>query len=300
MATYNGSKYIKEQLDSILNQKEVDVSLLIADDKSTDDTFSILQEYSEKFSNITVYCNPENLGYRLNFFSMIKRRLCDRYDFFALSDQDDVWEADKLINAVNYIKEHAGNLNKPLLYSSNLLAVDEGLAPIGCMNTEGEIRRFNNYNFLLENKCTGCTAVFNNALRERLLLFPDEMLCCPHDDLMSKIAITFGEYLFDERSFIKYRQHSNNQIGLNNRGKLKKYVKMFFSDDSDMHSKSIANILKCYSDAGESAYFEYLKVIADYKNSFKSWLRFLFSAKYKKTTFIKTLILKFAVLFKKY
>lgn len=104
MATYNGEKYLKEQLDSILNQSTSQpLELIICDDLSTDSTRKILQEYAEKDSRIRLYFNDVNLGFSKNFKKAIS--LCTG-DFIALSDQDDIWETDKLEKLVNNIGDY--------------------------------------------------------------------------------------------------------------------------------------------------------------------------------------------------
>ena len=88
MTTYNGEKYLAEQLDSILSQTHTDWELIICDDCSTDSTWQILQEYAQKDSRIKIYKNEQNLGFKKNFEKAIG--LCTG-DYIALSDQDDVW-----------------------------------------------------------------------------------------------------------------------------------------------------------------------------------------------------------------
>ena len=88
LASYNGSKYIREQLDSILEQTYQDFELIICDDCSTDNTWQILQEYAQKDSRIKVFENERNLGFKKNFEKAIS--LCNG-KYIALSDQDDIW-----------------------------------------------------------------------------------------------------------------------------------------------------------------------------------------------------------------
>ena len=93
MSTYNGEKYIREQLDSILAQENVDVSILIRDDGSKDATLSILDEYSKR-DNLSYYVDSRNLGACNSFIDLIWHVSLD-YDYYALSDQDDFWLKDK-------------------------------------------------------------------------------------------------------------------------------------------------------------------------------------------------------------
>ncbi len=104
MCTYNGEKYLREQLDSILNQTYPIMEIIIQDDVSTDSTVAICNEYAAKHDNIRVYINKENAGVNVNFRTACKRATAD---FIAISDQDDVWFPDKIEKLVNAIGSHA-------------------------------------------------------------------------------------------------------------------------------------------------------------------------------------------------
>lgn len=109
MATYNGEKYLREQLDSILAQTIQDFELIVCDDCSTDSTVQILNEYVEKDSRIKVFVNAKNLGFRKNFEKAIG--LC-KGEYIALSDQDDIWMTEHLELLVDNIQNKdliAGN-----------------------------------------------------------------------------------------------------------------------------------------------------------------------------------------------
>lgn len=100
MCTYNGAKYLREQLDSIISQTYPIYELIVQDDCSTDETVAIIKEYMEKYSFIKLYVNEHNLGFNLNFKSVCMKATGD---FVALSDQDDVWFPDKIQKQVNMI-----------------------------------------------------------------------------------------------------------------------------------------------------------------------------------------------------
>ena len=103
MCTYNGEKYIREQIDSILNQSYPIYELIIQDDCSTDGTVNIINEYVNKFSNVQLYINEKNLGFNKNFESVAMKA---HGDFVAISDQDDVWFPKKIEKQVRAIGEH--------------------------------------------------------------------------------------------------------------------------------------------------------------------------------------------------
>ena len=102
MSTYNGDKYIIEQIESILNQKKVNVELLIRDDGSTDKTLEILEEYSKKYKNLKYY-SGQNLKTARSFMDLLFR--AGEYEYYSFSDQDDVWDLDKLTVGISYLKD---------------------------------------------------------------------------------------------------------------------------------------------------------------------------------------------------
>ena len=103
MCTYNGERYLREQLDSIIGQTYPIHRLIVQDDRSTDGTVAIVREYAARYPFISLYVNGRNLGYNLNFKSAVMRATAD---FVAISDQDDVWFADKIARQVEAIGGH--------------------------------------------------------------------------------------------------------------------------------------------------------------------------------------------------
>ena len=117
LATYNGEKYLREQLDSILNQTYQNFKLIVSDDCSTDLTREILKEYEEKDKRIIVFYQEKNLCYIKNFEFLLKNV---KSEYYALSDQDDVWKPEKIEVAMNMLKE-----NNADLYYCDLNLVDK-------------------------------------------------------------------------------------------------------------------------------------------------------------------------------
>ena len=206
LSSYNGEKYIREQLDSILAQENVAVKLLVRDDGSTDKTVEILKAYEEANDNIRVLY-VENLGVIHSFFTLIEE--AEEAEFTAFADQDDVWLPEKLFRAVSALEEQKSEL--PLVYCSAKQLVDEQLNPLS------QALHYNNVrpdfgNALVENMCTGCTCVIN---REMLQLLkgrtPDFTVM--HDFWIYLVGSCFGRVLYDQESYILYRQHSGNELG---------------------------------------------------------------------------------------
>jgi len=115
MATYNGEKYIKEQIESILNQTYKNIHLIISDDGSKDNTVQILKEYENKDKRVTVYVQKQNLGYIKNFEFLLTKI---ENDIYMLSDQDDVWKVDKIENTYNKLKEDIPELDINIMQDS--------------------------------------------------------------------------------------------------------------------------------------------------------------------------------------
>lgn len=209
MSTYNGEKYIKEQIDSIENQDYLSLSLLVRDDGSTDATLSILKEYEKKFENITVI-QGENIGVWKSFFELCK--MADgQADYYALADQDDYWFPDKISAAIEYMKR--GEKEKGLLYAGNKTLVDKELQLINseidysyeCIPSFG--------NALVENICTGCTCVLNQELLKIICRhIPSYVIM--HDWWIYLIASALGKVIYDKKSYILYRQHEKNTHGI--------------------------------------------------------------------------------------
>jgi len=125
MATYNGEKYLKEQIESIINQSYNDWTLLIRDDKSKDNTVSIIEEYERKDSRIKLLRDKkEKLGFVKNFEELLKS---SHKEFIMFSDQDDYWEKDKIKNYIEILKKNENLIQKPLLIHSNSFVCDKNL-----------------------------------------------------------------------------------------------------------------------------------------------------------------------------
>ena len=204
IATYNGARYIKEQLDSILTQTHSVDEIIIVDDCSSDETWDILTQHATNNSKIKIFRNETNLGGTKSF----EKAICACHgDYIALADQDDYWLPEKLISAANKLDQQSKN--KPLLYCSALEFVDKDLVHLGMSNLNFK-PSFGNA--LVENIVTGCTAVFNNSLKKLAKNYKPQQAVM-HDWWLYLLATAFGRVIYDPISYIKYRQHGANVIG---------------------------------------------------------------------------------------
>lgn len=206
MATYNGEKYIKQQLDSILNQTYANFNIIIADDKSTDSTLDILLDYQKMDPRISMVQNEQNLGVIKNFEKLIN---ISTAQYFMLCDQDDVWLETKIEKSLNAIVE-----TKAMIAFSDLQLVDQNLKLIHKSFLEYQgIKGINNINWktlLVQNVVTGCTVIADKNIK-RHLPFPNNIPM--HDSWLALIASIHGEIHFINEALILYRQHESNTIG---------------------------------------------------------------------------------------
>lgn len=256
MATYNGEKYIDEQLQSIIKQVFTDWRLIILDDCSIDGTMGILKRYQHQYADkIIIYENNAHNGSAKNSFFQLLDYAESEYVMF--SDQDDVWKDDKII--VTYKKilgmEKIYGIDMPLLVHTDLCVVDYKLNVINeslFSMQQMDYTRDKINNLLIENIVTGCTVMINRALLNFVYKKPRNFVM--HDMWLALIAATFGKIGFVNESTILYRQHANNLIGAKDSHGIK-YVFRKISSHKKIHSSLIAQ----YQQA-----FEFLQIYFDY------------------------------------
>lgn len=202
MSTYNGEQYLSEQIESLLRQTYPDFEILIRDDGSTDGTRDLLKKYEKEYRNIQIFLE-ENKGVTGSFFRLLE--LSDA-SYVAFCDQDDVWLEEKIERAVNALKTVKGEA----LYCGNKMLVDAELKEIGISDTKRMRPGFGNA--LVENIATGCTIVMNQKLTEKIKQqIPKHAVL--HDWWCYLMAAYYGEVIYDEKPYIYYRQHGDNQVG---------------------------------------------------------------------------------------
>lgn len=206
ISSYNGEKFIKDQIKSILSQS-VPVDILIRDDGSSDNTIPIIEEFIKSHENIRLI-KGENIGVVDSYFALLKR--AQGYMYYAFSDQDDIWFDDKIECALSHIQTL--NQDKPALYASCSLLVDNEMK--GTDTTQIDRRGLSFHNVLIQNLMPGHTQVFNQALVDFINCDEiDTKKVVVHDFWLALIAITFGNIYFDNTYHTYYRQHDNNSIG---------------------------------------------------------------------------------------
>ena len=209
MSTYNGAKYIDEQLESIFNQEfDGELDILVRDDGSTDGTQEILDRYQKERKNFKWY-QGENKRPGRSFWELLRK--ASGSDFYSFADQDDVWDKDKLQIAVNCLLTL--NQDNPLMYMSDVRTVDKDLNLLSPTMVAKDIP-IEYPKSLMNNICPGCTYVFNEKARALAAEFDaDKYYMDIHDWKIYKIVLCFGQVYFDQSAHMSYRQHGNNTIG---------------------------------------------------------------------------------------
>ena len=281
MSTYNGEKYLIEQVDSILAQKGVEVYILVRDDGSKDNTVNILREYK----NVEVI-QAENVGVCKSFFELIDKS--GEYDYYAFADQDDVWDSDKLSVAIKTLEK---NSEIPAVYASNTRLVDANLSFI---RNEEDNPKTTLGSAFIKNYCTGCTMVFNHCLINYLRIKKPEYAPM-HDWWVNLVCLAVGGVsYYDTSAHMNYRQHGRNVLGAEI---------SFFSKAKNRWNKLLNNpyrrdiiakeLFTIYSDVLPKSSIEVLQLFT------KSKLKIIMDKHLKTNDYITNMLFFFCVLFNK-
>ncbi|TAH67600.1 MAG: glycosyltransferase family 2 protein [Anaerolineaceae bacterium] len=216
MTTYNGEKYIEEQIDSILSSTYKDFELYIVDDGSDDNTMEILSGYKEKYPNkLHISQNATNLGVTANFLNAISKTSSE---YIMLCDQDDVWNMDKIARTIKRVKQMEVQFGKelPIAVFTDAYVVDDKLNVIHesfFKSSRLNPRLIDLPHLLMENKIIGCTLMINQAVRRILQSNPLPKRARFHDGWLGLIAASAGKIGFIKDPTLLYRQHSSNLVG---------------------------------------------------------------------------------------
>ncbi len=217
LATCNGGRYLRPQLDSLFAQREQGWHLLASDDGSRDGTVDILREYQQKYpGRITLVGHDEPTGSSMNNFMLLTRQ-AGAYDYIMYCDQDDVWLPQKVGMTLRKMREtENGHPEIPCLVHSDLSVVDESLALkkesfFYSSMLRADRDRLNQ--LLIQNIVTGCTVMINHALWELAVLPVTGGEMRMHDGWFALIAAALGRIGFIELPTMLYRQHGDNVVG---------------------------------------------------------------------------------------
>lgn len=226
MSTYNGEEYLSKQVESIKNQTNNDWHLYIRDDGSTDSTFSILKEISDRDKRITFVNKDDvkNVGVIRSFMSLLEN---SDADFYMFSDQDDVWKENKIQRALSLMKTQDYQ-STPICLHTELQIVDDNLQPLELMKRGRVWSDFQH--FLFGNCVTGCTVMINQKLKQMINFDSlDYSRIAMHDWLFADVASAFGKVIYDSEPTILYRQHGSNVVGGKDSQATSQLVHRFFN-----------------------------------------------------------------------
>ncbi|MBR2092232.1 MAG: glycosyltransferase [Fibrobacter sp.] len=205
LATYNGTKFLREQLDSILSQSATDFEVIACDDCSTDKTLQILQEYASRDSRFKVYQNAKNLGFKKNFERILS--LC-KGEFIAFCDQDDIWEPDHLDVLYKNIGENDYIGANSLIIDEKDVSQNKTLLeywPIHVMpQNEKELFQHELYSNVIQ----GTASLIRASLIKHALPIPEDIKY--HDYWFALVAGLNEKCKYIGDVVLKYRRHSNN------------------------------------------------------------------------------------------
>lgn len=198
MATYNGEKYIRKQLKSILCQLSKNDEIIISDDCSSDKTLDIIKEIND--SRIKVYIHDENHGFVPNFENALKYA---KGDYIFLSDQDDEWLPDKVSISLQYLKKCDFIVSDCITIDENNNVIDES--------------RFKKYKIkkgfwrlMVKTRYLGCCMAFNKKILKTVLPFPQKYYYMEHDLWIASVAEKYYKVELINKPLIYYRRHGNN------------------------------------------------------------------------------------------
>lgn len=262
MATYQGEKYLPEQIDSLLHQKDVTVSILVRDDGSRDGTCGLLEKYQAE-DKLRWYTGA-HLNVQKGFYDLMKHAAQMEADYIAFCDQDDVWDEDKLSIAASRLDEL--DPQKPALYYCGQRLVDGNLHFFAdhTLNRQRSLQT----RFVLSD-FAGCTGVFNRALLNEVVKYEPEYMLM-HDTWILKVCLCLdGNVVVDPEPHMSYRQHGGNAVGLGRSfpaycRQVRQYLTVYKVEPQ------MEELIKGYGDRMVSPYKEICQWVLDYRTNWSS------------------------------
>lgn len=292
LSTYNGEKYLPEQLKSIFDQRDVNVRLLVRDDGSTDATCAILDSWSRTV-NLTWYTGF-NLKPAKSFIDLLKN--AGESPYYAFSDQDDFWLPEKLSTAINFLEKFE---NEPALYFCQTQLVDKNLNKIDSVIIQPYIT-FGEA--LVYQFVGGCTMVLNSKLRDIVLKHKQDYVTM-HDVWIYDLALSVGaKVVFDPIPHIYYRQHGNNVIGQST-SRLKEWrsrLSNYFKGEKNERSNIALELMKGYGDMMPVRNYKIVEDFVKGKDSFSKRMELLFDKRYRCSSKKTYWLFKLAILLNTY
>lgn len=262
MSTYNGEQYLEELIESLLSQSYNKWILFIHDDGSTDKTKSIINSYSNLYSNILLIELPERLGAKESFMRML---MDVDANYFFFCDQDDVWNENKIERTLKVMKElEAKHFQAPILVHSDLEVTDNKLETISpsFWKQSGINNRLSFNRLGVHNSITGCTMMINHYAKD-VVVYPAPNATMHDVWIALCVAKANGIIYGIKESLIKYRQHSRNTLGAVSSQKHSLLFKLCSIDTVVRNNKLTYKMLKDlgYGSPFKYIYFKFLTIL---------------------------------------
>lgn len=237
LATYNGERFLPEQLRSLDRQTRRPDCVVLRDDGSSDCSVDIVRHWANAVALPLQIVSGKRLGPAKSFLQALKE--AESADIFMFADQDDVWLPLKIERALGFV--HWGFAAPPTLYASRLAVVNERLRPIRLTQRPNELSF---YSAVCENVLTGCTMALNSAFREKVVHALPQRIAM-HDWWLYLLATTTATLVFDDTPTVLYRQHTNNAIGAGLVGlaRVRERIAQFAGPDCAVRSCQLQELL---------------------------------------------------------
>lgn len=288
LSTYNGSKYVEEQLISLLKQTYDNVIINIRDDSSCDDTTKILEKYAAD-NKVRIIPSSSNIGVVNSYRELLK--YCDKGDYYAFCDQDDIWKDNKIELAVKALDE-INDEKIPVLYASDYDLCDTN-GHLTDQNSLGN-KKPSFPKALMETIAPGMTMVFNEKMRQMLVSTLREE-CVLHDGWATLIAAGMGKIYYDSTSTVLYRKHSSSVTNAS-----KTRVGKLLTLLEKKHWDNLRMILKyfdeCYGNSLKAKDLKLLRLFTSKKKVYSQFSKAFYLGRYK-DNIIKDFLVRFLFIF---
>jgi GT2 family glycosyltransferase len=291
---YNVAKYLKNQLDSLLSQSYEDICIIARDDGSTDQSYEILQDFAQHSSlHVKVLEDSTNVGAKKSFELLMNKALKMKAQYMMFCDQDDVWHKNKVEKMFSKMKEQEDiyKQSTPILIHSDLTVVDKNLHVIApsLWRYQHIDRSKKTLSYcMVDNNITGCTAMINQALAEKVKTIPNKAIM--HDWWIAMVASVFGKIAYIKEPLILYRQHGSNDTWAKEYGWRYIVKKLFQKPSLSKYRRQSGAFLSLYKNALDASTQEMLEAFFAC-DTMDKWgkLRVLRKYKIRKNGFIRNL-----------
>lgn len=252
MSTFNGEKYIKQQVKTIFGNNKSKITLFVRDDGSKDETVTILYELKNRY-DIRIF-EGENIGWKRSFLKLIYN-IDDDFDYYAISDQDDIWKTDKIDHAVGLLSKY----NTAALYFSNMNIINTSNNTFNRLynNTE-QYDYLSNYYYLGASPF-GCSLIWNREM-QKLINVEKPHIAVAYDQWIHLIARVNATVVVDFSPQLNHLIHGDNVCGVSSSimDKINKIKKIYFANDFVKPSNMIDEYFRIYGDKCDSDLMKFL------------------------------------------